>query len=452
MTRHAPSGQSERGTHRKRRLKLAVVTSLGSKVSTVALQLIAFPIAIRAVSPHEFASYTVMAGVLSFIWLCDLGLGPALTQRIAIAHAAGDEPAQARLLASGVLAITGILCLGWALGVGLWQVPPLQRWLPTPGMDARVILAVAVIGSIQLFSSPFLRAQAGFQELHIYNLFGVAGNAVAAVALIAVAHGAPSALGFLMAVYGTAALTQVLVAAVFLVRRRYLLLGLLSPSLILVPPLLADGIRFAFPQVIVPIVLREGPKFMLFHKGLSMETAKYGVLIQLMTLASGLIVMFTQPLFPALTDAEARGDTAWIDSTYRRATLSIAAFCTLFIAGGVIAGPAALAIYTGNKFSFDRGTFLAFGICSALIFWNHLGQVFHQAAGRLGLFFKLSGLELVIFGAILAWRTPVNALTAFAYVAASLAPTAVLWSVFNRRAAIESTKDVAEVGIQLIVP
>jgi O-antigen/teichoic acid export membrane protein len=428
------------------------MTSLASKVSTVVLQLIAFPIAIRAVSPHEFASYTVMAGVLSFIWLCDLGLGPAITQRIAIAHAAGDEPAQARLLASGVLGITAILCIGWAAGIGMLQIPYVERWLPAPGMDNRVILAVALIGSIQLFSSPFLRAQAGFQELHIYNLFGVVGNAVAAIALILVARVAPSALGFLMAVYGTTALMQILVAAAFVIRRRYLLAGLFSPSLILVPLLLADGLRFAFPQVIVPIVLREVPKFMLFHKGLSVETAKYGVLIQLMTLASGLIVMFTQPLFPALTDAEARGDADWIDATYRRASISVAVFCGLFIAGGIIAGPAALAIYTGNKFSFDRGTFMAFGLCSALIFWNHLGQVFHQAAGRLGLFFKLSGLELVLFGGILAWRTPDSAFTAFAYVAASLAPTAVLWSVFNRRKAAEPSKNVAEVAIQLIAP
>jgi O-antigen/teichoic acid export membrane protein len=452
MNREMPSGPKERGIFRKHRLKLAVITSLASKVSTVALQLIAFPIAIRAVSPHEFASYTVMAGVLSFIWLCDLGLGPALTQRVAIAHAAGDQPAQARVLASGVLAVTAILCAGWAVGIGMLQIPSVGRLLPAQGIDGRVIFAVAAVGSIQLLSSPFVRAQAGFQELHIYNLFGVAGNAVAAAALIAVARVAPSALGFLMAVYGTNALTQILVAAAFLVRRRYLLLGLLAPSLALVPVLLADGIRFAFPQVIVPIVLREGPKFILFHKGLTIETAKYGILVQLMTLASGLIVMFTQPLFPALTDAEARGDAEWFDVTFRRCTASIAAFCGLYIVIGVVAGPAALSVYTGNKFSFGRGTFLAFGIYSALIFWNHLGQIFHQAAGRLGLFFKLSGLELVIFGGILAWRTPMNALTAFVYVAASLAPTAVLWPLFTRRKSAEPANAMTEVAIQLIAP
>jgi O-antigen/teichoic acid export membrane protein len=452
MNREAPSGPIERDTFRKHRLKLAVTTSLASKVSTVALQLIAFPIAIRAVSPHEFASYTVMAGVLSFIWMCDLGLGPAITQRVAIAHAAGDQPAQARVLASGVLGVTAILCAGWFMGIGLLQIPSIARLLPGQGIDERVVLVVAAIGSIQLISSPFVRAQTGFQELHIYNLFGVAGNALAAAALIAVARIAPSAIGFLMAVYGTNAFTQILVVMAFLARRKFLLFGLLAPSLALVPVLLADGIRFAFPQVIVPIVLREGPKFILFHKGLSMETAKYGILVQLMTLASGLIVMFTQPLFPALTDAEARGDVAWFDATLRRATASIAAFCSLFIVMGVVAGPAVLSVYTGNKFSFGRGTFLAFGLCSALIFWNHLGQIFHQAAGRLGLFFKLSGLELVIFSGILAWRTPVSALTAFAYVAASLAPTAVLWPLFNRRKAAEPAKAMTEVAIELIAP
>jgi O-antigen/teichoic acid export membrane protein len=151
-----------------------------------------------------------------------------------------------------------------------------------------------------------------------------------------------------------------------------------------------------------------------------------------MTLASGLIVMFTQPLFPALTDADARGDHGWIDATFRRSSGGIAAFCGIFIVGAVAFGPAALSLYTGNKFSFDRGTLVAFALCSALIFWNHLGLIFFQAAGRLGFFFKLSALELVLLAGMYLWQVPVTACTGFAYVAAALAPTALLWPLLNR--------------------
>ncbi len=415
-----------------RRLRLAVISSLASKVSTIGLQLLAFPIAIRAVSPQQFASYSVMAGILSFVWLCDLGLGPALTQRMAIAHAKGDEPGQAKLLSSGMLVILCVTLSGWALGLGLGALHLMPKWLSAQGIGNPMIATVAAIGTVQLLSSPFLRAQAGFQELHIYNLFGVAGNAVSALALITVAKLAPSPEGFVIAVYGTAALTQLASACAFLIRRKGLFRGLASPSFPLIPELITDGIRFAVPQVIVPIVLREGPKLMLFRRGLSIETGKYGILIQLMTLASGLIVMFTQPLFPALADAEARGDRAWIDSTYRRTSIGTGAFCLLFIAATLVLGPAALALYTGNKFTFDHGTLLAFGLCSALIFWNHLGQIFFQASGRLGLFLVLSLLEVVLFGAMYLWQVPVTAFGAFAYVAAAIAPTAVLWSLMNR--------------------
>ncbi len=421
------------GGHRVRRLKLAVFSSLASKASTIGLQLVAFPIAIRAVTPSQFATYSVLAGVLSFVWLCDLGLGPALTQRIAIANAEEDRPAQERILASGFVAILIILVAVWGFGLAAARLGTLTPWLEARGILPSLILIVAAIGSVQFLSSPFLRAQAGYQELHIYNLFGVAGNAVAAVALIAVARVAPSPLGFLVAVYGTAALTQLAAAAAFLWRRRPLLHGLLRPHMSLVTPLFADGVRFAFPQVIVPVILREGPKFMLFRQGLPIETAKYGILIQLMTLASGLIVMFTQPLFPALTDAQARGDHAWIEGTYRRASAGVGAFCCLFIGATFVLGPSALSLYTGNKFTFGRGSLLAFGLCSALIFWNHLGLVFFQASGRLGLFFTLSALELVLLGGLYLWRQPVDAMTGFAYVAAALAPTAMLWSLLSLR-------------------
>jgi O-antigen/teichoic acid export membrane protein len=432
MTAAGSGGRVDRSRHRARRLRLAVYSSLASKVSTVGLQLVAFPIAIRAVSPPQFASYSVMAGLLSFIGLCDLGLGPALTQRIAIAHANGEETKQARLLSSGLLVIVAILGCGWVAGAGVLHLSQLAPWLAARGISPAMVVVVAVIGSVQLLSSPFLRAQAGYQELHIYNLFGVAGNAVAALGLILVARLAPSPIAFLVAVYGTAALTQLATAAAFLVRRRHLLRGLLSPAFSLLPPLFLDGIQFAFPQVIVPIILREGPKLMLFRKGLLIETAKYGILIQIMTLASGLVVMFTQPLFPALTDAEARGDRPWIDATYRRARKGIGIFCWLFIAGALLAGPEALAVYTGKKFTFDHATLLAFSCCSALIFWNHLGLVFFQAAGRLAPFFKLSALELVLLGGFYLWRPPVDTLTAFTYVAAALAPTAVLWALATR--------------------
>ena len=385
-----------------------------------------------------------MAGILSFAWLCDLGLGPALTQRIAVANAEGDEQSQSRLLSTGLAVVTGVLSLLWLIGWAVHSMPSMVITPSFPGISIDHAILIAGIGSAQLLASPFLRAQAGYQELHIYNLFGVVGNCIAGAALIAAARWHPSAIIFLLAVYGTSAATQAASALGFLARRRYLLSGIFRPVYSLVAPLLRDGICFALPQVIVPMLLREGPKFMLFQKGLVIETARYGVLVQIMTLASGVIVMFTQPLFPALADAHSRGDLEWTKRTYKKGLQGVAGFSAIFVIVLVLIGPRLLSIYSGNKFSFDRSTLFSFGVCSSLIFWNHLGQIFFQSSGRLGLFVRLCLIEAGVFLALMMLRAPRSALEAFAFVSAALAPTAIVWTIMNKGSApLPSAQPVA---------
>lgn len=412
---------------RERRLRLAVVTSMGSKVATLALQFLALPVAIRSVPAQEFGAYAVMAATLSFLSLSDFGLGPALTRRMADAHSRGQLELAGRTLISGVAVVSGMVGLLWLVGLTLSHLGTMDARLSASGLSYEMLVAVLGIGSAQVWANPFLRAQAGLQELYINNIFVGIGTFAAAAALLVVAAGAPSARNFLLAVYGPVAAAQLANSLYFIFRHRYLLESRPRPSWAVARPLMGDGLLFAVPQTIGPMVLREAPKLVLFQLGLASVTASYAVLIQMLLLISGVVFMFTQPLLPALIDAQARGDQRWISATRRRGLRLLVGFVVLFMAGCLSIGPALLALYSGGRFAFDRTTLLLFSFYGTLMLWNHLGFVFASAAGRLALFFRFSLLELSLFGTCMVVSPPPDLVRCFSYLSLAFLPTALLW-------------------------
>ena len=94
-------------TRRSTRLKLAVLASIGSKIATVALQILVLPLAIRSLGAERYGVYVMLTSSLSWILLAGTGLAPSLT--VLIAAVRGDDEAETRYLTSA-LCIVGTIC------------------------------------------------------------------------------------------------------------------------------------------------------------------------------------------------------------------------------------------------------------------------------------------------------------------------------------------------------
>lgn len=60
-------------------IKFSIVTSFLSKLSTLALQLYAMPLAAKQLGADGFVIYAMMMGVMGWLMLSSAGVGPAIT-------------------------------------------------------------------------------------------------------------------------------------------------------------------------------------------------------------------------------------------------------------------------------------------------------------------------------------------------------------------------------------
>lgn len=418
---------------RSKRLRLAIITSIGSKFATLGLQFLAIPIAVRSVSSEEFGIYTASAAILSFISLADLGLGPALTRKMAKAWAISDLKEQSRLFGNALVVVSGVLVI--AVFAGASTI--LFHWfgfarVGSP-ISSKILWTVLTIGGLQLLCNPFIRLQAGFQQTYIGNLFACCGAAAAACALVICAIYYPSPVGFLWSVYGCAVLAQLLNSLLVVIQHPHLRTAFSQIDRPLIHSLIKDGFQFALPQTIAPMLLREGPKIVLISAGLAIETASYGVLTQLMLVVAGPIFMFTQPLLPALVEAETRGDLQWALKVWQRGKIGTLLVSICFTTGFLLLGPQFIHLYTGGKLSVSRRTLMAFCAYADLMYWNHLGFVFVSALGHISLFFKLAIAEISIMGIFLAFGMLQGTRSAFVCLAISMVITGLVWPFALKR-------------------
>ena len=163
----------------------------------------------------------------------------------------------------------------------------------------------------------------------------------------------------------------------------------LSPKLIhfdrtIVSTLLSTGV--AFSMMSLGHFLRQECGILLVGRMLGpVSVAKYAIVVNITILASGIINMQLRPLLPAVTDAWAKGDYAWIRRTRLR-TLSItmgyaiAVALVLAVLGDTIVG-----LWYGHQLISGSKVPMAVGLSFVLQAWEMNYCLMLFSAGRIWL-------------------------------------------------------------------
>ena len=85
------------------------LTSLASKLFTIGIQVLAMPLAIRALGPKSFALYAMLSSALMWLSLANIGMGPRVAIEIADAEVRGDKPRQSRLVTGTFVPISALI-------------------------------------------------------------------------------------------------------------------------------------------------------------------------------------------------------------------------------------------------------------------------------------------------------------------------------------------------------
>jgi O-antigen/teichoic acid export membrane protein len=190
-----------------------------------------------------------------------------------------------------------------------------------PDLVSEASHAVLISGLLFLCGLPAslaAKALAGYQELHLANLFGAAGNlmALGAIILVVLSRGT---LSMLVGAYaGSIALGSLgCLLWVSFAHKPWLKPMPGRVRFDLVQPVLSSGGQFFLIQI-AGLVVFNSDNIVISHFLSPAEVTPYNVTWRLITYANTLQILLNQVLWPAYTEAWTRGDMGWIRTTYGR--------------------------------------------------------------------------------------------------------------------------------------
>jgi O-antigen/teichoic acid export membrane protein len=199
-----------------------------------------------------------------------------------------------------------------------------------------MVVLILLLG-VNLVLSIVEAVQAGYQRQYLNNLWATFGNILMIGMFLLVISYWRSITGVIIAVYGATTVAKILNVGQLLWSRPYLVPRWSKLDKTIARMLVGTGLAFFLGQLASLLYLQ----FSIFLVGRQLGPSSavgFAVMIQMLSLAGGMVIMVTLPLWPAIADAWARGDRAWITNAYKKATFGLMTYAILVGAVIAIAG------------------------------------------------------------------------------------------------------------------
>jgi O-antigen/teichoic acid export membrane protein len=393
------------GTHVGGRFKIAVATSLLSKIISVAIQAFASPLVGRELGPSLFGVYSLILSIPSYAANADLGIGPAITRAISLENkkVAMEDVGSifcAGFLASiigSVFALIVVLTLLVFGGIGLLT----DKIDEVYHHDIYIALVVTILlATLQIQVSLAGKIRIGYHEIHINNIYGVAGNLVSATLLVIVAMFFPKIYLFCFAVLSGGVIVG-FINAWQLYRTKMLHAARFVWGSVLgyTKKFIADGLLFSV-SILSLILERELTKYSSQYHGGPSAAGNVSISIGIVILGSGVLSMVTGSLFPSVVEARSHDDVKWLDKIWRRVNMASLVYGTLAAGGFALFGKRILVFMYGSKFVFSD---MFVWLTAAYLFLNSITHVrffWLTANNQIKVLALVSISELLFCGAI----------------------------------------------------
>ena len=348
-----------------------VATSMADRVVTGVCSLAQVPLAIGCLGKEAFGLWMTLTAVVAAMAVADMGLSMGLQNRLADAFGR-DQPEEVRqawktgtlMLAGVALVILGIAvpCCWLVDWAKLFKVADPQVAQSAPTCLAIMLAAFGVGLPLTTAHRLALAVQLGWMA----NLKSSV-QAIITLALVALAAWRHLDLAaFLLVVAVPPALANLLL--LILLRRKLGWHVRPAPpfSRIVANQIAGKNLLFALPQL-GSTALAVVPSILLSSQLGAVSVTPWNLMQRLLSLPPQVQQMFLAPLWPAYTEANARGDLDWVRATYRRSLWLSLWVAVLPILSFALWGRWALALWTRQSMdTFDQWLLLTSCVWTAV--------------------------------------------------------------------------------------
>ena len=284
------------------------------------------PLTVHYLGSERYGVWLTISSLLTWMSMTDFGLaGNALVNVLAEASGKDDREGAQHYSASAFWALTGVGAVTGIISLATFHLIPWRRVFQVSAATSthELQFACALTLGFLVLNFPLSMQQSiysAYQDGFLANIWGIAGNSPALLALVVVSQTHGGLPQLVLALSGTRAVVS-LANSFFLFRRYYWLKP--SPFAVrwhcikrlfslggkyLVTQLASLGIYQSQPMIITQMM---GPKYVVI----------FVVAYKIIALPMDLVFMATAPFISAFGEAKARHDWAWIRGAYKNSTL-----------------------------------------------------------------------------------------------------------------------------------
>ena len=417
---------AELRAQRNRRAMNSTWAAVAARLATLGTSFLLIPLTIGYLGVEQYGILVALTALMSMFVFADLGLGNGLLNLVSDAHGRDDRDAASRAVSSAFFMLVAVALAAGSVALALCSLVPWSSLVRVAdsSLDSEIAATAAILIAVTLLSLPLGvidRIRSAYQEGYISSSLGLVA-AFAAVLATVIAIRLKLPLPWLVAVISVPPVAALLANGFELFRRRR--------------PWLAPRLRRADRRVAVKLA-RIGFLFLILQLAVAVAyqsdvvvagsvlgpkaAATYSVTLKFFFLAPSFLGMFLATLWPAYTEALARGDTRWVRQTLVR-SVAIAGLVSGGAALGlVIAGGWVIRMWTGGAidppvelligaalWSFVYATFSAIAMllnaASVVLFQVVLASI--MATASIGLSIVLAnviGLPGIVWGTLIAY-------------------------------------------------
>jgi len=330
----------------------AAVAGMIGKGTSLLVSVAIVPVTVRYLGPERYGIWIAISSSMLMFFLLDIGIANTLTNLISEAYAASDRTLATKYFATAFWMVSGVSVL---IGVSLWVAWPHLHWDALFRIHGAALIretsrafAAAVI--VLLFALPtnlISRALAGYQELHVANLFTAGGSVLSLLAVLTVIR-LDGSLAALVAAYAGATVVANVSCLLWvcIVSKPWLRPWPTRIHWRMTKRLLHTGGQFFLLQM-AGLVVFNSDNLILAHYLNPTAVTQYSVTWRLAGFMSAIQALVLPSLWPAYAESWFRGDIAWIRSTYNKMRWVTLIVLTLACAVLLPAGRTIIRIWAG---------------------------------------------------------------------------------------------------------
>jgi O-antigen/teichoic acid export membrane protein len=276
-----------------------------------------------------------MAGALSTINSIDLGLGIGLQRRLAQGFGTESDASMRQAFSSGVLLLAALSAVFTGLGIATVCLLPVADWLHIESESTRLATPAALTAMMSVYAlgipaNAAVRLASATQLGWIASLWVAAGSLISLAIVILAASLKLSLPAFAAASMIAPAMQNF---GLWLQMTRRLHWPFFPPERLAPGELrlmLRESLLYSIPQLGTTLLLSLPVLAMSVQEGAATAT-HFSLLYRLFSPLLAVQLLLLNPLVPAYTEAQARGDLRWITKTWKRSLWFSAALATLLL-------------------------------------------------------------------------------------------------------------------------